>query len=105
VVLFCYSPVEFFFGISAAWHLKKMGESQQEATSIQESQWRPRLTWAGFLTASVSLGLALWIAGNPVDQRLVRLDKQRVSDLRSLQGAISRFHKKEKRLPKSLSEL
>ena len=95
----------FLWYISGLAFEEKMGESQQEATSTQESQWRPRLAWAGFLTASVSLGLALWIAGNPVDQRLVRLDKQRVSDLRSLQGAISRFHKKEKRLPKSLSEL
>ena len=49
--------------------------------------------------------LVLWIAGNPFNQRLLRLDRQRVSDLRSLQGAISRFHKKEKRLPDSLSEL
>ena len=95
----------FLWYISGLAFEEKMGESQQEATSIQESQWRPRLAWAGFLTASVSLVLALWIAGNPLDQRLVRLDKQRVSDLRSLQGAISRFHKKEKRLPKSLSEL
>ena len=49
--------------------------------------------------------LALWIAGNPFNQRLERLDKQRISDLRSLQGAIGRFHKKEKRLPDTLDEL
>ena len=40
-----------------------------------------------------------------MNQRLIRLDRQRISDLRSLQGAISRFHNKEKRLPKNLSEL
>ena len=84
---------------------EKMGDSEEKQSSIHESQWRPRLAWAGFLTASLSLMLVLWIAGNPFNQRLVRLDRQRVSDLRSLQGAISRFHKKEKRLPDSLSEL
>ena len=84
---------------------EKMGDSEGKQSSIHESQWRPRLAWAGFLTASMSLMLALWIAGNPFNQRLVRLDRQRVSDLRSLQGAISRFHKKEKRLPDNLSEL
>jgi hypothetical protein len=84
---------------------EKMGDSEGKQSSIHESQWRPRLAWAGFLTASLSLMLVLWIAGNPFNQRLVRLDRQRVSDLRSLQGAISRFHKKEKRLPDSLSEL
>ena len=95
----------FLWYISGLAFEEKMGNSQREETSIRESQWRPRLAWAGFLTASLSLVLALWIAGNPFNQRLVRLDRQRISDLRSLQGAISRFHKKEKRLPKSLSEL
>lgn len=95
----------FFWYISGLAFEEKMGESHQDATSIQEPQWRPRLAWAGFITASVSLVLALWIAGNPFKQRLVRLDKQRVSDLRSLHEAINRFHKKEKRLPDTLSEL
>ena len=95
----------FLWYISGLTFEEKMGDSQSQISSIQESQWRPRLAWAGFLTASLSLVLALWISGNPFNQRLVRLDRQRVSDLRSLQGAISRFHKKEKRLPKSLSEL
>ena len=95
----------FLWYISGLASEEKMGESGQEATSIQEPQWRQRVAWAGFFTASASLVLALSIAGNPFNQRLVRLDKQRVSDLRSLQGAISRFHKKEKRLPETLNEL
>ena len=95
----------FLWYISGLTFEEKMGNSQNQISSIQESQWRPRLAWAGFLMASLSLVLALWIAGNPFKQRLVRLDKQRISDLRSLQGTITRFHTKEKRLPKSLSEL
>ena len=95
----------FLWYISGLAFEEKMGNSQSKRFSIQESQWRPILVWAGFLMASLSLVLALWIAGNPFNQRLVRLDRQRVYDLRSLQGAISRFHKKEKRLPDSLSEL
>ena len=95
----------FLWYISGLTFEEKMGNSQHQISSIQESQWRPRLAWAGFLMASLSLVLALWIAGNPFKQRLVRLDKQRISDLRSLQGTITRFHTKEKRLPKSLSEL
>ena len=95
----------FLWYISGLAFEEKMGSSEGKLSSIHESQWRPRLAWAGFLTASLSLMLALWFAGNPFNQRLVRLDRQRVSDLRSLQLAISRFHKKEKRLPDSLSEL
>jgi hypothetical protein len=95
----------FLWYISGLTFEEKMGDSRPEVRSIQESQWRPALAWAGFVTASLGLALALWIAGNPFNQRLIRLDKQRISDLRSLQGAISRFHKKEKRLPKDLSEL
>jgi hypothetical protein len=53
----------------------------------------------------VCLALALWIAGNPVSQRLIRLDSQRVANLRSLQVAVERFYQKEKRLPKDLDEL
>ena len=95
----------FLWYISGLAFEEKMGESRQKETSIQDPQWRSRLAWAGFFTASVSLALALWIAGNPFNQRLERLDKQRISDLRSLQGAIGRFHKKEKRLPDTLDEL
>jgi len=95
----------FLWYISGLTFEEKMGDSRPEVRSIQESPWRPGLAWAGFFTASLGLVLALWIAGNPFNQRLIRLDKQRISDLRSLQGAISRFHNKEKRLPKNLSEL
>ncbi len=105
VVVLLLAGGVFLWYISGLAFEEKMGASEGKLSSIHESQWRPRLAWAGFLTASLSLMLALWIAGNPFNQRLVRLDRQRVSDLRSLQLAISRFHKKEKRLPDSLSEL
>ncbi len=95
----------FLWYISGLNFEEKLGEGTQQSASVQESIWRPRLALAGFFTASVCLALALWIAGNPISQRLIRLDSQRVANLRSLQIAVERFYDKEKRLPKDLDEL
>ena len=95
----------FLWYISGLNFEEKLGEDEQQDALMQESLWRPRLALAGFFTASLCLALALWIAGNPVSQRLLRLDSQRVANLRSLQNAVERFYQKEKRLPEDLDEL
>ncbi|MBT3211252.1 MAG: hypothetical protein HOD99_11080 [Planctomycetaceae bacterium] len=95
----------FLWYISGLHFEETLSEGKQQDAPVQESLWRPRLAVAGFFTASVCLVFSLWIAGNPVNQRLIRLDSQRVANLRSLQSAIERFYKKETRLPKNLEEL
>jgi hypothetical protein len=48
---------------------------------------------------------ALVLLGNPLEARRLRLDEQRVDDLRSIQRAIENYHARHSELPETLGEL
>ena len=52
-----------------------------------------------------ALVAALGLIGSPVRARLLRLDGQRVGDLRSLQSSIEQFHTRRGSLPATLDDL
>lgn len=82
-------------------------ERLAERPSIEpaEPAWRPRLAAAGLALAIGCLITGLVLSGSPLERRLVRLDQQRIADLRQIEAAIERFHDREKKLPESLAEL
>ena len=57
------------------------------------------------LVVAVLLVAGIFIAGTPAEQRQVRLDSQRISDLQSIQGQIVQFWTSKGKLPTSLDQL
>jgi type II secretory pathway pseudopilin PulG len=55
------------------------------------------------VVAAIVTGLV--ISGSPQRQRLLRLDEQRIQDLRSLQSAVHRHYSNGSTLPAALEEL
>lgn len=67
--------------------------------------WRTWLERAGTAVAVAALVAALGLIGSPVRARMLRLDGQRVGDLRSLQSSIEQFHARRGSLPATLDDL
>lgn len=56
-----------------------------------------------FVVAALAYGIV--IAGSPGQERLHRMDEQRLSELQQISSSIDLFYEREGRLPGSLSEL
>lgn len=67
--------------------------------------WRGWLARAGLATAAACLVLALVFVGNPLETRRLRLDENRVDDLRAIQRAVESFHARHGELPPTLDAL
>lgn len=67
--------------------------------------WRDWLHRCGFALAVASLVAALVLVGSPVRARLLRLDADRVDDLREIRVAVENYHQRHGRLPETLTEL
>jgi hypothetical protein len=61
----------------------------------------------GLAAAAVVAAVAggVWVMGSPFEQRLRRLDAQRVDDLASIADAVEVYWKRHERLPASLGDL
>jgi hypothetical protein len=74
-----------------------------------EAPWKSKLPKVtAVLTSVVVVGtilLGFMFVGSPMEQRQLRIDGQRVTDLSSLQGGIVDYYSRKQVLPKSLSEL
>ncbi len=60
---------------------------------------------ASVVAVAVALACALWIAGSPAKERMRRMDRQRVGDLRELHQAVDHFWEQKEALPEDLEEL
>ena len=69
------------------------------------SQKTKIFVWAiiGLVLAAVVYGF--FVAGSPFKARLVRFDRQKISDLQTIQSQIVNFWTQKERLPQSLDEL
>lgn len=67
--------------------------------------WRASLGRCGAAVSLACLVTALVLLGNPLEARRLRLDEQRVDDLRSIQRAIENYHARHSELPETLGEL
>ena len=67
--------------------------------------WREWLFRAGAAVACVSMVAALYAAGSPFRQRLLRLDARRVDALQTIQRNVNVYHERERGLPASLDAL
>lgn len=69
------------------------------------SQTAPRVAWLALCAVVVAAaGIAVWVAGGPLDARARALDDQRVQDLRQIYQSVNYFYKDQGRLPKSLAD-
>jgi hypothetical protein len=55
--------------------------------------------WASVLAVAAAVVTGLSIIGKPSEQRLIRLDERRVTDLRILAGAVNRYRGQRQELP------
>lgn len=68
-------------------------------------------SWVGMfdklviILVSVTVVSGFWIAGSPAQQRAIRLDDNRVSDLSSIQYQVIDYWQRKQILPKNLAEL
>jgi len=53
----------------------------------------------------IAIAIGLYVSGSPLEQRLLRSDRQRVDDLRGLASVISRYVMETGRLPETLDAL
>lgn len=67
--------------------------------------WRSWLARAGAALSLAALVAALGLIGSPVRARTLRLDRQRVGDLRSIQGNVEQYHARRGSLPATLADL
>lgn len=75
------------------------------ATIPPPPPWRNVLQRIGAAVAIVSMVAALWAAGSPFHQRLLRLDARRVDDLRAIQRNVETYFEREGVLPVTLESL
>lgn len=75
------------------------------ATIPPPPPWRDLLQRVGAAVAIVSMVAALWAAGSPFHQRLLRLDARRVDDLRAIQRSVETYCEREGVLPATLDSL
>jgi len=80
--------------------------SATEAATIPPSPlWRQWLHWFGATVAIVSMVAALYVAGSPFRQRMLRLDVRRVDDLRAIQRNVETYFEREGVIPATLDAL
>ena len=92
-------------GCIFGYYLRDMRQAETPTTGAQATQ-----TLRVFLTAIVivviaSLGYALFLVGTPVQQRDIRLDKERVSHMINISRNIDTYWELNRELPKELSEM
>ena len=63
------------------------------------------ITIASSATVIIAVLAGLYLSGSPGEQRLLRLDERRISDLRQLSNAISSYWERAGRLPQDLAVL
>lgn len=61
--------------------------------------------WAVIAIATLIVVYGFFVAGSPFKQRIVRFDRQKVSDLQNLQGQIVNYWIQKSTLPNSLDDL
>ena len=59
----------------------------------------------GALAAAAAVAVGLYISGSPAEQRLRRLDEQRIEDLRGLSAAIDEYRVENGVLPETLDDV
>lgn len=76
-------------------------------SELREKQfsWMPVFDKVLIGLVAVSVVAGFWIAGSPSEQRAIRMDERRVSDLSSIQYQITDYWQRKQKLPQSLSEL
>jgi hypothetical protein len=62
------------------------------------------LGFAAIVVAAAVVG-GVWVMGSPSEQRLRRMDAQRVEDLRVIAGYVKVYWKRHERVPATLEEL
>lgn len=65
-------------------------------------------TWllvAAGIVIAATVAAAIAVMGSPAQQRLLRLDQRRVSDLQQLQEAVEAYHREHDRLPDAVATL
>ena len=67
--------------------------------------WRQWLSRAALAVAFTALLAALGLLGSPVRARMLRIDGQRVSDLRTIQANIEEYHSRRGELPAAIDDL
>ena len=81
------------------------GAASQSAALPPAPPWRASLERAATAMAVAALVAALGLIGSPMRARMLRLDGQRVGDLRALQSSIEQYHTRRGSLPATLDDL
>ena len=89
------------------YYLWDMRQAEGEA-SVPAARAAPVLRGLVILAVVVVVaivGYSIYVVGTPGQQRNVRLDEQRVDDLRNISGNIDRYHEINGEMPATLSDL
>ena len=82
------------------------GSAPSGAGPLQSAPpWRQWLSRVALATALTALVAALGLLGSQMRARMLRLDGQRVSDLRAIQSTIELYHSRRGELPVALDDL
>ncbi len=71
----------------------------------KEFKWIKFFDWLIIGVIAISVVAGFFIAGSPQNQRLIRLDEQRISDLQLIQSQIINYWQKKESLPSKLDDL
>ena len=71
----------------------------------KEYKWIRIFDWTIAVVVLIGIVTGFFIAGSPVNQRLVRMDERRVSDLQTIQWQIINYWQRKESLPASLNDL
>jgi hypothetical protein len=92
------------------WYASDLGREESLTGTVGRSlpppaAWRAALARCGAAVSLACLVTALVFLGNPLEARRLRLDEQRVDDLRAIQRAIENYHGRHTTLPETLEDL
>ncbi|MDP3696840.1 MAG: DUF5671 domain-containing protein [Candidatus Taylorbacteria bacterium] len=97
--IFKVLTILFIAGSVLIHYLSELKDRDKEFKWIRVFDW----TVAALVGASIIAGF--FIAGSPQNQRLVRLDERRVSDLQTIQWQLINYWQRKESLPANLNDL
>lgn len=72
---------------------------------MSRANWGGRVLWATGIFTALAIAAGVWVIDSPAQQRLMRLDDNRIQGLQQLDRAVRNYHSSHDALPPDVSTL
>ncbi len=100
VVLLIVAPIFGYY----LWDMRQ-AEDEAAGSTARAAPVLRALVIAAVVVVVATVGYSIYVIGTPVQQRLIRLDEQRIEDLRSISHNVDRYYEFNGEMPANLFDL